>query len=93
LSNNIQVIAGINATMEKMLSERGKNLAIFENFKFRNCGSTEKGVVYIFFVNKLFVENLLYYLVFIIAFKHRWGPPLPIDSYTFALQHLFVILT
>jgi hypothetical protein len=65
--------------MENMLSERGKILVIFENFKFRNCGSTEKGVVYIyfFFVNKWFVENLLYYLVFIIAFKHRWGPPLP----------------
>jgi hypothetical protein len=30
--------------MEKMLSERGKILVIFENFKFRNCGSTEKGV-------------------------------------------------
>jgi hypothetical protein len=62
--------------MENMLSERGKILVIFENFKFRNCGSTEKGV-YIFFVNKWFVENLLYYLVFIIAFKHGWGPPLP----------------
>jgi hypothetical protein len=48
LSNNISVIAGINATMEKMLSERGKILVIFENFKFRNCGSTEKGVVYNF---------------------------------------------
>jgi hypothetical protein len=72
------VIAGINATMEKMLSERGKILVIFENFKFRNCGSTEKGVVYIFFVNKWFVENLLYYLVFIIAFKHGWSPPLPV---------------
>jgi hypothetical protein len=44
-SNNIQVIAGINARMENMLSERGKILVIFENFKFRNCGSTEKGVV------------------------------------------------
>jgi hypothetical protein len=72
------MIPGINATMENMLSERGKILVIFENFKFRNCGSTEKGVVGIFFVvNKWFVENLLYYLVFIIAFKHRWGPPLP----------------
>jgi hypothetical protein len=63
------MIAGINATMENMLSERGKILVIFENFKFRNCGSTEKVVVGIFFVvNKWFVENLLYYLVFIIAF-------------------------
>jgi hypothetical protein len=71
------VIAGINARMENMLSERAKILVIFENFKFRNCGSTEKGAVYIFFVNKWFVENLLHYSVFIIAFKHRWGPPLP----------------
>jgi hypothetical protein len=63
------VIAGINARMENMLSERAKILVIFENFKFCYCGSTEKGVVYIFFVNKWFVENLLYYLVFIIAFK------------------------
>jgi hypothetical protein len=30
--------------MEKMFSERGKILVIFENFKFRNCGSTGKGV-------------------------------------------------
>jgi hypothetical protein len=44
------MIAGINATMENMLSERGKILVIFENFKFRNCGSTEKVVVGIFFV-------------------------------------------
>jgi hypothetical protein len=37
-----------------------------------------KKVLYIFFfVNKWFVENFLYYLVFIIAFKHCWGPPLP----------------
>jgi hypothetical protein len=71
------VIAGINATMKKMLSERGKILVTLENFKFRNCGSTEKGIVYIFFVNKWFVENVSYYLVFLIAFKHRWGPPLP----------------
>jgi hypothetical protein len=69
------VIAGINATMEKMLSERGKILVIFENFKFRNIRMYV--VCIYFFVNKWFVENLLYYLVFIIAFKHRWGPPLP----------------
>jgi hypothetical protein len=53
--------------MLKMLSERGKIFVIFENTLY----------LYIFFVNKWFVENLLYYLVFIIAFKHRWGPPLP----------------
>jgi hypothetical protein len=61
--------------MEKMLSERGKILVIFENFKFRNIRMYV--VCIYFFVNKWFVENLLYYLVFIIAFKHRWGPPLP----------------
>jgi hypothetical protein len=74
--------------MEKMLSERGKILVILENFKFRNCGSTEKGVVYIFFVNKWFVENLLYYLVIIIAFKHCWGPPLPTTSTCILLKGL-----
>jgi hypothetical protein len=64
--------------MEKMLSERGKILVIFENFKFRNIRRYVILVVCIyFFVNKWFVENLLYYLVFIIAFKHGWDPPLP----------------
>jgi hypothetical protein len=46
------VIAGTNATMEKMLSERGKILVIFENFKFRNCGSTEKAVVCIYYKHR-----------------------------------------
>jgi hypothetical protein len=56
-----------------MLSERGKILVIFENLKSVIVEARKKVLYIFFFVNKWFVENLLYYLVFIIAFKHRWG--------------------